>query len=103
MHTSELARAGYSSVTLSDLKVDARWLHGKKVAVSGILFITDNETALLMKDQRDENPVVVSLRDASRETRRATIGGCDNRSRGCRVEIRGTVIGDRSVVGILAD
>jgi hypothetical protein len=94
---------GYSSVTLSDLKVDARSLHGKKVAVSGLLFVLDNDSALLLKDERDENPVVVSLREASRGTRQATIGSCDNRSRGCRIEIKGTVIGDRSVVGILAD
>jgi hypothetical protein len=90
-------------VGLSELKVDARSLHGKQVAVSGLLFVLNNDSAVLLKDERDENPVVVSLKDASRETRRATIGNCDNRSRGCRVEIRGTVIGTGSFVGIRAD
>ncbi|MEH2604305.1 hypothetical protein V1277_003682 [Bradyrhizobium sp. AZCC 1588] len=88
-HVAELTRGGYSPVALSELKVDARSLHGKKVAVSGLLFVLNNDTAMLLKDERDENPVVVSLRDASRETRRATIGNCDNRSHGCRIEIRG--------------
>jgi hypothetical protein len=102
-YITELTRAGYSPVGLSELKVDARSLHGKQVAVSGLLFVLNNDSAVLLKDERDENPVVVSLKDASRETRRATIGNCDNRSRGCRVEIRGTVIGTGSFVGIRAD
>ncbi|MBR1148937.1 PDZ domain-containing protein [Bradyrhizobium sp. AUGA SZCCT0431] len=102
-HVTELTRAGYLPVGLSELKVDARSLHGKKVAVSGLLFVLNNDSAVLLKDERDENPVVVALKDASRETRRATIGNCDNRSRGCRIEIRGTVIGTGSLVGIRAD
>ncbi|MEH2611819.1 PDZ domain-containing protein [Bradyrhizobium sp. AZCC 1693] len=102
-HAAELTKAGYSPVALSELKIDARSLHGKKVAVSGLLFVLNNDSAILLKDERDENPVVVSLRDASRETRSATIGNCDNRSRGCRIEIRGTVVGNGSFVGIMAD
>ena len=99
---ASLASAGYKSVSIQDLKIDARELHGQKVAVSGLLVLIDNNHAALMQNKNDTNPVGVLLEDASRETRAETVGHCTGR-RACQIEIKGMVIGDRDSVLIRAD
>ena len=101
-HAASLASAGYTPISIRELKIDARNLHGKKVAVSGLMILLDNNTAALLQNQQDSNPVGVLLGGASRETREQTIGRCTS-SRGCQIEIKGTVIGDRNSALIAAD
>jgi len=101
-HVSSLTSAGYKPISIRELKIDARSLHGKKVAVSGLMVLIDNNTAALLQNQQDSNPVGVLLGQASRETREQTIGRCTS-SRGCQMEIKGTVIGDRNSALIAAD
>jgi hypothetical protein len=97
-----LTSAGYKPISIQQLKVDARALHGKRVAVSGLMILIDNNSAALLQSRQDSNPVGVLLGEASRETREQTIGRCAS-SRGCQIEIKGTVIGDRDSVLIAAD
>jgi membrane-associated protease RseP (regulator of RpoE activity) len=101
-HIASLTSAGYKPISIQQLKVDARALHGKRVAVSGLMILIDNNSAALLQSRQDSNPVGVLLGEASRETRDQTIGRCTS-SRGCQIEIKGTVIGDRDSVLIAAD
>jgi hypothetical protein len=101
-HRSSLTNAGYKTLSIRDLKIDARELHGQKVAVSGLLVLIDNNHAALLQNNNDTNPIGILLEGASRDTRADTVGRCTG-SRGCQIEIKGEVIGNRSSVLIRAD
>jgi hypothetical protein len=100
-HVRRMAQAGYEVMSLLNLRVDAKSLHGKKVAVRGLVQVMDNETAFMAVNERDSNGIVILFGESSRETRRMLLSRCS--SRPCRIEVKGTVVGDRPVVGLLAE
>jgi len=96
-----LRQAGYRIVRLVDLKVDAKSLHGEKVVMSGMVQAINNNMAYMVANTRDTSGVYVLTEQASRDTRQQILSRCN--SRPCRMEVKGTVIGDRLEVAIRTD
>ncbi|UWU12801.1 hypothetical protein N2599_11500 [Rhizobium sullae] len=86
-------------MSLTDVKLDAKQMQGKKVEVSGVL-ITMGDMAMLGDSPFSTNRLFVDNKKLSREERKYILENCEG---GCSITVRGKVGSVMLNDGIIAD
>ncbi|MBX5164822.1 MULTISPECIES: hypothetical protein [Rhizobium] len=96
---ADVKPGGYEAMSLTDVKLDAKQMQGKKVEVSGVL-ITMGDMAMLGDSAFSSNKLFVDNKKLSREERKYILENCEG---GCSITVRGKVGSVMLNDGIIAD
>ncbi|TBY57036.1 hypothetical protein E0H59_05430 [Rhizobium leguminosarum bv. viciae] len=89
----------YTPISLTDLKLDAKQMQGKKVEVTGVVMIM-GDIAMIGESLFSSNKLFVESKKLSRGNRKYLLENCDA---GCSITIRGKVATVMLNDGIIAD
>lgn len=89
----------YTPISLTDLRLDAKQMQGKKVEVTGVVTIM-GEIAMIGDSLFSSNKLFVESKKLSRENRKYLLENCDG---GCTITVRGKVGTVMLNDGIIAD